>query len=102
MDKLERYWCPVIRLGGQSEWKWAWKASLNDQLASKRNKILSAMSCSQDRSRLKQLLSRVFHPTIVQDPEDTFTLLEKMSENPVSRSMVLSFIKTNWEFLGRQ
>ena len=102
MDKLERNWCAVMRFGGKTEWKWAWQASQSDEWAHKRTQILSAMSCSQDRSRLKQLLSRVFHPTIDQDPQDTFTMIDKMAENPAARSMVLGFIKTNWDFLGRQ
>ena len=64
--------------------------------------ILSAMSCSQDRDRLKQLLSRVFSPTIEQDSHNTFATIEKMTENHVARSMVLNFLATNWEILGRQ
>jgi hypothetical protein len=60
------------------------------------------MSCSQDRDHLKQLLSRVFSPTIEQDPHDTFTTIEKMLENHAARFMVLNFITTNWEILGRQ
>ena len=102
MGKLDRNWCAVIRHGGQAEWKWAWQASQSDEWAHKRNQILSAMSCSQDRSRLKQLLSRVFHPTLDQDPQDTTAMIEKMTENPTARSMAMKFIKTNWDFLGRQ
>ena len=102
MGKLDRNWCAVIRHGGQAEWKWAWQASQSDEWAHKRTQILSAMSCSQDRSRLKQLLSRVFHPTLDQDPQDTTAMIDKMTENPTARSMAMKFIKTNWDFLGRQ
>ncbi|XP_046447507.1 aminopeptidase N-like isoform X2 [Daphnia pulex] len=100
-EHLERNWCAVIRYGGKEEWNWAWRASLCDMWSSQRTKILSAMSCSQDRDRLKQLLSRVFSPTIEQDPHDTFATIEKMTENHVARSMVLNFLATNWEILGR-
>ncbi|XP_046636046.1 thyrotropin-releasing hormone-degrading ectoenzyme-like [Daphnia pulicaria] len=98
-EHLERNWCAVIRYGGKEEWNWAWRASLCDMWSSQRTKILSAMSCSQDRDRLKQLLSRVFSPTIEQDPHDTFATIEKMTENHVARSMVLNFLATNWEIL---
>jgi hypothetical protein len=101
-EYLERNWCAVIRYDGKEEWNWAWRASLCDMWSSQRTKILSAMSCSQDRYRLKQLLSRVFSPTIEQDPTDTFATIEKMTENHVARSMVLTFSATNWEILGRQ
>ena len=101
-EHLERNWCAVIRYGGKEEWNWAWRASLCDMWSSQRTKILSAMSCSQDRDRLKQLLSRVFSPTIEQDSHDTFATIEKMTENHVARSMVLNFLATNWEILGRQ
>jgi hypothetical protein len=94
--------CAVICYGGKEEWNWAWRASLCDMWSSQRTKILSAMSCSQDRDRLKQLLSRVFSPTIEQDSHDTFATIEKMTENHVARSMVLNFLATNWEILGRQ
>ncbi len=102
MANLERNWCAVMRHGGQTEWEWTWQTSLNDQWAPKRSKILSAMSCTQDLGRLKQLLSRVLHPSIDQDPEDTLAIIERMAENPVARSVVLNFVKTNWEFLGQQ
>lgn len=102
MEHLERNWCVVMRNGGNDEWKWAWRMSMNDMMASQRAKILSAMTCSQDRNRLKQLLSRVFHPTIEQSPRDTFTMIEKMADNSIGRPMVLNFIKTNWDRLGRQ
>jgi hypothetical protein len=101
-ENLERNWCLVMRYGGKDEWKWAWRMSLNDVWASQRSKILSAMSCSQDHGRLKQLLSRVFHPTIQQASRDSFVMIEKMADNPLARPMVLNFIKTNWERLGRQ
>jgi hypothetical protein len=60
------------------------------------------MSCTQDHGRLKQLLSRVFHPTIEQNSRDSFTMIEKMADNPLARSMVLNFIMNNWERLGKQ
>ena len=102
VEHLERNWCAVMRHGGKVEWNWAWRASLCESWSSQRSKILSAMSCSQDRDHLKQLLSRVFSPTIEQDPHDTFTTIEKMLENHAARFMVLNFITTNWEILGRQ
>ncbi|XP_046438917.1 aminopeptidase N-like [Daphnia pulex] len=101
-ENLERNWCAVIRYDGKEEWNWAWRASLCDMWSSQRTKILSAMSCSQDRDRLKQLLSRVFSSTIEQDPHGTFATIEKMTENHVARSMVFNFLATNWEILGRQ
>lgn len=101
-EKLERHWCTVLRLGGQREWKWAWQASLSDEWAPQRTKILSALSCSQDRGQLKKLLSRVLHPATEQDPRDSFTLIDKMADNPVARPIVLNFIKNNWEFLGKK
>lgn len=99
---FEGYWCVAIRSGGKTEWKKAWQASSDVKWASQRTKILSAMSCSQDRIQLKQLLSRVFYRKIDQDPKDTFIMLEKMAANPTGRSMVLNFMKINWEFLERQ
>lgn len=101
-ENLERNWCVVMRHGGKDEWKWAWRLTSNDMWASQRAKILSAMTCSQDRGRLKQLLSRVFHPTIEQTPRDTFTMIEKMADNSIARPMVLNFIKINWNRLGLQ
>lgn len=101
-ENLERNWCVVIRHAGKKEWEWAWSASLSDLLSSQRTKILSAMTCTPDRNQLKQLLARVFSPTIDQNPLETFKTIEKMAENPVARPMVLNFIRTNWESLERQ
>lgn len=101
IEDLERYWCVAIRSGGKKEWERVWRASLSDNWALQRTKILSAMSCSQDRGRLKQLLSRVFNSPIEQQARDSFTLIEKIAENPFGRPMALSFMKTNWKKLEK-
>lgn len=100
-ENLERNWCVVIRHAGKEEWEWAWRATLRDLSSTQRIKILSAMTCTPHRGQLKQLLARVFSPTIDQNPHETFKTIEKMAENPVARSMVLNFIKNNWESLER-
>lgn len=91
----------AIRSGGKTEWMAAWKASISDRWVTHRTQILSAMTCSRDRSRLKQLISRIFDSAIDQDQKDTFTIIEKIAENPLGRPMALNFIKTNWNFFDR-
>ena len=101
MDDLERYWCVAIRHGGKLAWTRAWKASVGDQWLSQRTKILSAMTCSQDKNRLKNLISRIFDSEIEQDPKENFVMIEKLAVNPIGRSMALNFLKTNWNILDR-
>lgn len=102
IEDLERYWCVAIRHGGKAEWTKAWQASIGDRWLSKRTEILSAMTCSQDRNRLKQFLSRVLDPAIRQDPNETFIAMEKMAANPAGRSIAFDFIKNNWDVLEQQ
>lgn len=102
MNDLERHWCVAIRHGGKIEWTKAWAASRSSHWHSQRPEILSALTCSRDRSRLKLLLSRTFDSSTQQDPGDTFIIIEKLAHNPDGRLMAFNFIKTNWHFLGRQ
>ena len=102
IEDLERHWCVAIRHGGRAEWEKAWEASLSNRWLSQRTKILSSMSCSEDRDRLKQLLSRVFDSALDQDPKDTFITIEKVAENLAGRSIGLDFVLINWNVLEKQ
>ena len=102
-EELELVWCTALRHStGPEEWKFAWKKSIQSQYSLQRTKMLSAMTCTTDQSRLKQLLGRVFHPQIEQDRQDTFIMFEKMAENPSARSLALQFIISNWQPLHKQ
>ena len=102
-EEFELVWCTALRHSTEpNEWKFAWKKSIQPQFALHRTKILSAMSCTTDQSRLKQLLGRVFHHEIEQDPHDTFAIIEKMADNPSARAMALQFIMANWKPLNKQ
>jgi len=99
-DEMETVWCTSIRHGGQSEWDFAWKKSLQPDWSLQRSKILSALSCSTDSKKLKRLLSRVFHHSVDQSADETRALLQGMAENPAGRSLALRFITTNFKSLN--
>lgn len=99
-EEMEVVWCTAIRHGGESEWNYAWKKSLNPDWSLQKPRILSALSCSKDSRRLKRLLSRVFHHSIEQSAGESLTMLQGMTENPEGRSLALRFVTSNFKQLN--
>lgn len=84
------------------EWDFAWRSS-KTKATSKRAKILSAMGCSPDGKHLKQLLSRIFHPSIRQEPAESETLFKGMCRGSLkARKLVVDFIRANRKPLEKQ
>ena len=100
---VEMVWCTALRHGGNSEWAYAWNVSrLSTTPLSETRKVLKAMACTRDLTHIKQLLSRVFHPKIDQQPSDTLTILKSLTENPSARRLTLNFVIRNWSYLNKQ
>lgn len=100
---LESVWCTVLRHGGPNEWNYAWSTSrLSSVKLSEKRKMLKAMGCSKDLTQIKRLLSRVFHPSISQEPSETLVILNSLVENQAARQATLHFVMKNWAYLNKQ
>ncbi len=99
----ESMWCTAIRYGSQSEWTFAWNITRHPHTQlSERRKMLKAMSCTTDSTRIKKLLARVLHPNIKQDPKETSLIFNRLILNPSARPNTLNFLLSNWGFLEKQ
>ena len=99
---LDWIWCSAIRFSGNKEWLFAWKATTSKDWITLRGEILSAMGCTKQEKNLKSLLSRIYHPDIVQYSLHTTKLIEGMTYYPESRHLAAKFLMSNWEFLLKQ
>lgn len=100
---FENVWCTVLRHGGSTEWNYAWSSSrLSSVKITEKRKMLKAMSCSNDVTQIKRLLSRVFHPNINQRPSETLLILNSLTENQTARRATLHFVMKNWTYLNKQ
>ena len=94
----------AIQNGDETEWNLAWKTST--QITSRhqlfRRKLLKAMSCTAEPFRIKQLLSRAFHPDIKQKPKETMIILRSLADNALARRLTVNYIFRNWTLLKKQ
>ena len=97
-------WCAAVRYGAQSEWNFAWNFTRRPHSQSaQRKKMLKAMCCTTDSTRVKQLLTRVLHPNIKQEPKDTSMIINRLiTKNPSARSVTINFLLSNWGFFEKQ
>lgn len=96
-------WCAAIRYGGQQEWIFAWNATrLQSVQWPEKNKMMKAMCCTTNSAHIKQLLARVLHPIIKQEPKDTSTIMKRFIKNSAARPILLNFLTSNWAFLNKQ
>ena len=104
-NNFEEVWCTAVRHGDRAEWNFVWESIRKSSTVSekRRNKMLRALCCTVDPAQQKQLLSRVFHPNMGQNPKETSVILTSLvMENPSARPLVLNFILQNWAFLNKQ
>lgn len=100
--RLESAWCTALRHGGSSEWNLAWMASHQSDRLSERKRIIKAMGCTNDLTRIKRLLSRLYQPNIEQQPDETLIIFNSLAENPSGRRPALHFVMKNWSYLNKQ
>nr|XP_006629061.1 PREDICTED: aminopeptidase N-like [Lepisosteus oculatus] len=91
-------YCSAIAAGGEREWNFAWEMFQNTTVASERDKLRYALSCS----RKIWILSRYLEYTL--DPEkirkmDTTSTINYIARNVAGQSLAWDFVRAKWSFL---
>ncbi|XP_050293862.1 aminopeptidase Ey-like [Anthonomus grandis grandis] len=103
-DLREVVYCTAIRDGGQDEWDFAWNRYLNTNVASDKEILLNALSCSKEIWILSRFLEWSITDNSAIRKHDTARVFASIAENPVGRDLAYKFLKVNWsrirEYLG--
>ncbi|XP_076247540.1 suppressor of ER stress-induced death isoform X2 [Calliopsis andreniformis] len=98
-------YCTAIRVGGQSEWEFAWQRYLETNVGSEKDLLLHALGCTREI----WLLNRYLDWTITENSgirkQDVRRVISSVANNPNGQLLVFSFFRNKWsrfkEYLQR-
>ncbi|KZC13132.1 Aminopeptidase N [Dufourea novaeangliae] len=89
-------YCTAIRVGGQTEWDFAWQRYLDTNVGSEKDLLLSALGCTKET----WLLSRYLEWTITENSgirkQDVARVLSSVSNHPIGQTLAFNFLRNNW------
>ncbi|XP_054003259.1 aminopeptidase N isoform X2 [Hylaeus anthracinus] len=92
-------YCTAIRVGGQTEWDFAWQRYLETNVGSEKDLLLNALGCSRDI----WLLSRYLDWTITGNSgirkQDVTRVVSSVANNNIGHSLTFNFLRNKWSRL---
>ncbi|XP_031848716.1 suppressor of ER stress-induced death [Nomia melanderi] len=89
-------YCTAIRIGGLTEWNFAWQMSQETNVGSEKDLLLNALGCTQET----WLLSRYLEWAITENSgirkQDAGRVFTSISNYPVGQSLAFNFFRNKW------
>ncbi|KAL0133266.1 hypothetical protein PUN28_000801 [Cardiocondyla obscurior] len=93
-------YCTAIRMGGQSEWEFAWQRYLNANVGSEKNVILETLTCTREIWLLNRMLNWAFTENSGIRKQDAVYVFEMIAAvNPAGQSLSFNYLRNNWDRL---
>lgn len=90
-------YCYAIASGGEAEFNFAWERYRNSQVASEKQTILAALSCTKE----VWLLNRYLNMSITEGSGvrkgDGYNVMGDIASNTIGRCLAFDFISDQWE-----
>ncbi|KAG5305888.1 AMPN Aminopeptidase, partial [Pseudoatta argentina] len=89
-------YCTAIRVGGQSEWKFAWQRYLAANVESDKDLLLQALSCTREIWLLSRYLDWAVTENSGIRKQDATRVFESVASNVAGRSLTFDYIRNKW------
>ena len=90
-------YCNAIANGGQTEWDFGWQRYTKSNVATEKELLLEALSCTQKL----ELINRFMNMSFVEDSEinrgDVPKVFANIGKNSVARDAAFDFVSDNWD-----
>ncbi|KAL6262287.1 hypothetical protein P5V15_007381 [Pogonomyrmex californicus] len=94
-------YCTAIRVGGQSEWEFAWQRYRGTNVGSEKDLLLQALACTREI----WLLSRFVDWAVTENSgirkQDAARVFGSIANNIVGQPLVFDYFRNNWEHLRK-
>ncbi|KAJ0056253.1 hypothetical protein NL108_004529, partial [Boleophthalmus pectinirostris] len=91
-------YCSAIQAGGVDEWNFAWDMYKNATVASEADKLMYALSCTEQPWLLNRYLEYSLDPKMIRKQDATFTIVY-IARNPIGQPLAWDFIRAKWNYL---
>ncbi|XP_007569290.1 aminopeptidase Ey-like [Poecilia formosa] len=91
-------YCNAIAAGGKAQWDFAWEMYKNATIASEAEKLMYALSCTQEPWLLNRYLQYCLDPEKIRKQDVSYTFIY-IGRNPVGQPLAWDFIRANWLYI---
>ncbi|XP_033847513.1 aminopeptidase Ey-like [Periophthalmus magnuspinnatus] len=91
-------YCSAIQAGGVDEWDFAWRMYKNASVASEADKLMFALSCTEQPWLLNRYLDYSLDPDMIRKQDATYTIVY-IAGNPIGQPLAWDFIRAKWSYI---
>uniref|UniRef100_A0A4W5R4C7 Aminopeptidase n=1 Tax=Hucho hucho TaxID=62062 RepID=A0A4W5R4C7_9TELE len=91
-------YCQAIAAGGEKEWEFAWGKFQNATLASEKDKLRFALSCTRKIWLLNRYLEYTLNPDKIRKM-DSVSTINYIARNVAGQAIAWNFVRANWNYI---
>lgn len=91
-------YCSAIQAGGVDEWDFAWRMYKNATVASEADKLMYALSCTEQPWLLNRYLDYSLDSNMIRKQDASYTIVY-IAGNPIGQPLAWDFIRAKWDYL---
>ncbi|KAG7473239.1 hypothetical protein MATL_G00093590 [Megalops atlanticus] len=94
-------YCNAIAAGSEAEWEFAWEKYQNATIATEKDKLRYALSCTKDIWLLSRYLSYTLDPEKIRKM-DAVSTINYIARNVAGQSLAWDFIQSQWTYISQE
>uniref|UniRef100_A0A8C5CNW8 Aminopeptidase n=1 Tax=Gadus morhua TaxID=8049 RepID=A0A8C5CNW8_GADMO len=94
-------YCSAVAAGGAAEWEFGWEQFKYATLASDASRLLSALTCTMNKTLLERFLSYTLQPAMIRK-QDATTVITSIASNREGQDLAWGFVRDNWNYIYTQ
>uniref|UniRef100_A0A4W5R4C2 Aminopeptidase n=1 Tax=Hucho hucho TaxID=62062 RepID=A0A4W5R4C2_9TELE len=94
-------YCQAIAAGGEKEWEFAWGKFQNATLASEKDKLRFALSCTRKIWLLNRYLEYTLNPDKIRKM-DSVSTINYIARNVAGQAIAWNFVRANWNYISSE
>ncbi|XP_012148075.1 suppressor of ER stress-induced death [Megachile rotundata] len=89
-------YCTAIRVGGQTEWNFAWQRYLETNVGSEKDLLLHALGCTRETWLLSRYLDWAITENSGIRKQDVGRVLSSVASNAIGQPLAFNFFRNKW------
>ncbi|CAL8374319.1 unnamed protein product [Arctogadus glacialis] len=94
-------YCSAVAAGGAAEWEFGWEQFKYATLASDASRLLSALTCTMNKTLLERFLSYTLQPAMIRK-QDATSVITSIASNREGQDLAWGFVRDNWNYIHTQ
>jgi len=94
-------YCTAIRVGGQSEWEFAWQRYLGTNVGSEKKLLLRALACTREIWLLYRYLDWAFTENSGIRKQDAVIVFNLVVNNVAGQPLAFDYFRNKWAHLRK-